>query len=317
MTNVSGILPIYNGAKWIPIRLPEILDCLDEEDELIVIDDGSIDDSRQLVNEFASLDSRIRLITQSHLGVVSALNLGIHLSKYNWLARFDIDDSYASFRIKSQMAVTDLEHIGAIFSDYEIWQDGARYEGRMFSPIFALQTKLSLVNSQRTAHPSAIINKHYVELVGLYSESGFPAEDLDLWIRLSNVSKLVSVSDACLRYNRHTFSTSALYRHNAISAKRNFRQRIFFSSEEIKTLLNDFPSLLDQYLNIPNSKPRQLLFIFDYLTWLIKGNLELSKSIRFLKFLATSSRIPLLIFDFEVIELIKSTLRRVLSKKFS
>ena len=74
---ISGLLPVYNGEKFIDMCLPLILKNLNDDDELIIVDNGSTDGSKIKLERWSGVDSRIRLITTKKPGLVHALNLGI------------------------------------------------------------------------------------------------------------------------------------------------------------------------------------------------------------------------------------------------
>jgi len=143
-------------------------------DELVVVDDGSTDETSQLILEFADSDSRITLHKLAHHGLVHSLNAGLKLARNPWVARYDIDDLYPSDRLSHQIALTqNNENVGVIFSDYNIWKNGECFRGRIPSPLFHLQSKISLVNSQRTAHP---LIHNFDELISSYD--GYPLAEV-------------------------------------------------------------------------------------------------------------------------------------------
>lgn len=266
---VSGLLPIYNGGAWIPKSLPIILASLELHDELIVVDDGSTDETAELISAFARGDSRISLYKSSHRGIVHSLNLGLKLAKNNWVARYDIDDRYPFDRLTHQIAlVQSSQNVGVVFSDYNIWKNGECFRGRIPSPLFHLQSKMSLVNSQRTAHPSALINRECAQLVGGYLEEEFPAEDLGLWIRMSEVSLIRTVEEIGLEYNRRSSSISNSMRESALKKKSSLVRNIHFSRSEINSLTHDLDELIGAYDEYSLAEIRKFLFCYDYLTWL-------------------------------------------------
>lgn len=280
---VSGILPIYNGERWILNNLPSILHSLRSFDELIIIDDGSIDKSLEMISDCAKRDSRVKVFKSQHNGLVSALNFGISQAKNEWIARFDIDDSYSKDRIINQvLAIERTQDIGAVFADYQILQNGERDRGRIYSPIFPIQTKLSLINSQRTAHPVALLNRSLVIKSGGYIEDQYPSEDIGLWIRLSQFSKLISTSHVGLQYNRHSSSISSNFRSLSKSRKVQLSRTLAFSVEEENRLMNEFGNLFHEYDDLENSNVRKYLFVFDYLTWILRkeSNLTMRQSVK-------------------------------------
>jgi glycosyltransferase involved in cell wall biosynthesis len=87
---LSIILPVYNSAAFLPQCLDSILDSLDEESELIIVNDGSTDESESVISEYQSKWPDIRSISQPNRGVSAARNVGIDcaLGHYHYVCRF-------------------------------------------------------------------------------------------------------------------------------------------------------------------------------------------------------------------------------------
>jgi glycosyltransferase involved in cell wall biosynthesis len=261
MVRVSGILPIKNGDQWIARSLPRILANLDSEDELIVIDDGSSDLSYKLVMSFAESDNRIKLHRTKGVGLVESLNLGISESISEWVARFDIDDFYSRDRLKMQKENID-ESLVAIFSDYQILHNGKSNLGIIPSPITDSATTLSLLRSQRTAHPSALIRKSSLIKVGGYLQSEYPAEDLGLWTRLAEVGMLTSIPLVGLYYNMRAGSISRENK-NLIAQKREIILNAFIKVLDMDYVYSNLEKTIDTYKKLERGRERTLLHYWD------------------------------------------------------
>jgi len=261
MELISGVLPIKNGEKWIPKTLPQILNCLDSRDELVIIDDGSTDKTLKLISDFADIDQRIKVVNMQGRGLVEALNEGINQSSNNWIARFDIDDSYPQDRIQKQRSEFD-EVVAAIFTDYRIKLNGKYNLGFIASPMTDSATRLSLLRSQRTAHPSALFNRDKFLSAGGYVASEYPAEDLGLWVRMSNYGTLISVDTEGLQYNFRQGSISRTNRDRIISKK----QRIIDShieSLDLNSILEKLEDTFQEYRETNHGRDRILLHLWD------------------------------------------------------
>lgn len=295
---ISGLLPVHNGSEWIARNLPAILDSLHNLDEIIIVDDGSTDETSELISEFARLDSRIIFHRTSHYGIVHSLNLGLKLANNAWVARYDIDDLYPSDRLTHQVTLAQSSNnVGVVFSDYNIWKIGEKFRGRIPSPLFHLQSKISLVNSQRTAHPSALINRDVAKLVGGYREEEFPAEDLGLWIRIAEVSQILTAEQVGLEYNRRSNSISNSMRGKVLEKKFCLVQNINFSKSEIYSLIHNLEVLIAAYDNYSLANVRKFLFCYDYLSWLeltkdetvLQNQKSIARKLRFAMMKATFS----------------------------
>jgi glycosyltransferase involved in cell wall biosynthesis len=91
----SVLLPLYNGAHFIEEALTSNLEAMRDIDELLVVNDGSQDISKEALKKFESRDSRIRIINKRHSGLVETLNHGIKHCDNELIARADIDDKYS------------------------------------------------------------------------------------------------------------------------------------------------------------------------------------------------------------------------------
>jgi glycosyltransferase involved in cell wall biosynthesis len=277
MARISGVLPIKNGEKWILNTLPKILSCLDIRDELVIVDDGSTDKTLTLVSSFAENDHRIKVVKRQSRGLIEALNEGVNQSHNNWIARFDIDDSYPQDRLKKQRFEINGD-VAAIFTDYRIKLNGRYNLGLIASPITDPATRLSLLRSQRTAHPSALFNKGKFISAGGYIAAEFPAEDLGLWARMSNHGTLISVDIEGLQYNFRQNSISRTNRDSIIYNK----QRILDSYIETLAVNSIFEKLeenLERYRATNLGRDRTLLHLWDMTHPLSQKKLGKKKSL--------------------------------------
>lgn len=272
---ISGVLPVKNGLAFIADSMPRILQNLDSTDELIIIDDNSTDHSSRLLLGFQAIDPRIRILSNNSDGLVSALNLGFREAKNDWVARFDIDDKYPPNRLQRQKLLF-ADNISAIFSDYRVVSDFGRVLGTIRSPIYPENTRLSLIHSQRTCHPSAIINKRAFMDVGGYRQSDFPAEDLSLWLRLSNGSQIVSIGETLIDYTLRKKSTSQVMR-SLIHSKRSKLIKSNSPKYFLDDSLLDFDFMLSLYNSDSFPKERLLLSLYDLSHSWIRNSLSYSE----------------------------------------
>jgi glycosyltransferase involved in cell wall biosynthesis len=260
--SVTALLPVKNGMKYILTAKEQLSRTCRKFDEIIVIDDESTDGTLPELKRWELEDSRVRVISNSGQGLVSALNLGLQEASNNWVARFDVDDKYTQNRIDQQVAVVDSETI-AIFSDYEICRPNGDSLGKIPSPVDSDAVKISLVNSRRTAHPSVLFSREAVLSVGGYRAEDFPAEDLSLWLRMSRVGKLVSVPQLLLKYQLGTSSVSGQHRSLIVKRTSELLQQIGVEDAAIKSGFQRVDEILDIYSELNLGKERQLLFLME------------------------------------------------------
>jgi glycosyltransferase involved in cell wall biosynthesis len=228
---ISALLPIRDGERWIESSILNINQVLTSKDELLIINDGSKDNTVEIIKE-CNIIPNLRLISSPGLGLVNALNTGVTEAKNQWIARFDVDDIYDSRRIDLQMTDIPLEVV-AIFTDFEMYSDNGEYLGYFPSPLSDFAILLSLARSERNAHPSVVFRKESVLKVGGYREEDFPCEDLSLWLRLAKVGKLHGIAYPALKYTLRADSVSSTrYLEAKIKTKQIFNSLFDLESHD-------------------------------------------------------------------------------------
>jgi glycosyltransferase involved in cell wall biosynthesis len=258
MNAVTHLLPVYNAQKYLPGSILRILEIANAQDQVLIVDDGSSDDTLQNLHKIAASDPRIEILALSHVGLISALNSGFERAKFNWVVRYDVDDHYSLVRLQEQFPLLQND-VAVVFSDYSFYLGGKFFSGRIRSPLFNFPTLCSLVYSQQTAHPSAIINKHLFKRVGGYLQSEYPIEDLGLWFRLSSQGRLVSSGKVLLNYRLDVNSLSGGNRKSIQAATRQIILK-FFNSNFHPTDI-DLSMELSRYRKSLDGYERKLLFL--------------------------------------------------------
>ena len=129
-------MPVKNGAKFLSESIPNLLEMAEPDDEILVVDDNSSDNSPQLIKEYCRMDSRLNLVKNKETGLVGALNLGLKESQNEWVARCDVDDKYSINRLKAQREKISKNSV-AIFSDYTFFSESIENLGRIPSALTA------------------------------------------------------------------------------------------------------------------------------------------------------------------------------------
>lgn len=282
---ISGLLPIYNGEKYIDSSIPMILNNLNLSDELVVVNNGSTDGSLDKLLSWAKIDNRIRVIHIENPGLVAALNLGITECENNWIARFDVDDKYPSNRLQLQRESLTKNSV-ANFSDYEFISRTGKSLGVVPCGVYPAEVSVSLISSQRTAHPSVIFLKEAVLTAGGYRERDFPAEDLSLWLRLSRLGELSSTPSILLKYmiNQGSISTLnfKLIRDKTIDLYRT----IGINKSDIDSTLLNIKEKSTRYETLTNPGIRRILLIRELIKLMELNQLSdvsQEKQVKFLK----------------------------------
>jgi glycosyltransferase involved in cell wall biosynthesis len=258
--SISALMPVKNGEIYLPESIKSINENSSALSEIIVINDGSTDNSSTILNEWAKINPKVSLIETSGVGLVAALNLGLSTTRSDYVARFDVDDQYAGHRIQSQIALLN-ETTVAIFSDYEIFSSSRSNLGTILSPIFGSETSVSLIKQQRTPHPSVLFSRNAVEAVGGYRSEDFPAEDLSLWLRLSRVGQLRTVPEKLLRYRLSNSSVTFSNQLHMNAKRLELLNSIRVNKPDVLLSLEQLNSGRSSYQNELGGAIRQLLHI--------------------------------------------------------
>jgi glycosyltransferase involved in cell wall biosynthesis len=264
-THISFIMPVKNGIDFLPVIRKDIESNLGSDDEIIIVNDNSLDGTGPYLKSWAKNQSQLRVIDSSGDGIVDALNLGLAKANNDWIARFDVDDRYHPMRIEKQRTHITKSAV-AIFSDYEVIDEMGTSYGKISSPILPNPTSLSLLQSNRTAHSSVIFNKNAVIDVGGYIKSDFPAEDLSLWLRLSKVGDLITVPELLLKYVIRKGSVTNQKRAAALGKKNELIQKIGISNSYLTNCIEEFEDTINSYDEFDLSRQRKVLLLRDVLT---------------------------------------------------
>jgi glycosyltransferase involved in cell wall biosynthesis len=272
-TPVSILMPLKNGIEFLPAAMSTILENARPFDEILLIDDNSIDGSLKFCEKWASQDSRVNLISNPGTGLVSALNVGLGTSTHSLIARFDVDDTYSATRISSQVSKLSSVDV-AIFSDYNFVDSHGEFLGNFPSPVFPHAVSVSLINNRRTAHPSVIFRREAVVEVGGYREEDYLVEDLSLWLRLSRIGNLVSVPETLLNYRISPSGVSSRNRKRMVSQKNLLLRTIGINSPDIRKSIDCLQETLKANELLENPGRRSLLHLMELKACLRQSQIE-------------------------------------------
>jgi len=207
---ISVLMPVYNAEKYIQAAVESILKQTFTNFEFIIINDGSTDGTLKILENYALQDNRIRLISRENKGLVSTLNEGIALVKSPLVARMDADDIAHLNRLAVQMKFMDSHpEVVCVGSKVGVIDGHGRY---LIDTVPKLMhdeiVQSALQGVSPITHPTAMIRSKELGKVGGYKEANYPAEDLALWLDLSEVGKLANLDESLIDYRIHDDSIS-------------------------------------------------------------------------------------------------------------
>lgn len=202
--NISIIIPVFNGEKFIAEAIDSVLNQTTKVDEIIVIDDGSTDNTVQVLETYST---QIKYIFQNNLGVSAARNAGIKLATSKYIAFLDHDDLYLPNKIADALLIfTKNPQADVVLGKWEYL-----FADPIFEEIH--RKKVGVTNSTTGVLVGSYVFKRDVfKTIGNFDETLKFAEDVDLMMRMNNNNLNIIHSDQLhLQYRSHdSNSTKAM-----------------------------------------------------------------------------------------------------------
>lgn len=255
---ISALVPIKDGALHISNLREQLNKTLLPHDEIILVNDGSRDQTSDLLRIWSREDSRIQVLTNDKHGIANALNMGLHRASNLWVARFDVDDIYRDDRIEKQLKEVSTDTV-TVFSDYSFRSVTGKRLGVVPTAIFPIATSVSLFSSQRTPHPVSLLNRDAVISVGGYRQEDFPAEDLSLWLRLSRVGKLLTSPHELLSYTINPMGVSSTKRNAQLTKKAELLTSIGINPSDYNQVTKELLQICKSYESFNQTSLRKWL----------------------------------------------------------
>lgn len=211
---VSVILPAYNCEKFIGKAIQSVLQQTFTDFELIIINDGSTDNTRSVIQTFH--DQRILYLENpGNQGLISTLNNAITYAKGKYIARMDGDDISLSERLAKQKVFLDAnENITVVASTIEFINEQEEKTGVWEldrQTITPEQIKKAILTQNCIAHPSVMMRSEIMKQLK-YMENQKNIEDYDLWLRLLNRGyKIAKLDEPLLLYRIHDSSITSVH----------------------------------------------------------------------------------------------------------
>jgi glycosyltransferase involved in cell wall biosynthesis len=219
---VSVVMPVHDGARFLDEAIRSIAD--DDFDELVIVDDGSTDETPAIVASWAARDSRIVLVTlERNHGLAHALNRGVETARGEYIARHDADEVYVTGRIAAQVELLDRERDVVLVSTwFDIIDEHGRRTGT-YRPRYSPEEVHYLLNFYNVlgGHAQVMFRREAVLRAGGYAEEFSTVEDYDLWRRLRTAGRIVILPRIGLLRRHHSSGVSFAQRtrQRALSAQ--------------------------------------------------------------------------------------------------
>ncbi|MCK5580789.1 MAG: glycosyltransferase [Candidatus Omnitrophica bacterium] len=217
MPRVSVVIPVYNASQCLPAAMKSVLTQSYQDFEVVVVDDGSTDDTKTIIMTFASTyPEKIKYVYQKNSGVSVARNTGITNAAGQWIAFLDSDDSWASDHLESLVKAMEADNDTAlVHSDIVKIKDNGDEIGRPVRNTALLSGKIFrslFLREADIATSTVLFKKECWEDVGSFDEhlTYLGCEDRDFWLRLARKYNVRYVDKASVYYrvSDHSMSRS-------------------------------------------------------------------------------------------------------------
>ena len=249
---VSVILPVRDGESFIGDTLDSALGQTHRNLEVVVVDDGSRDRTRAILDTWAERDSRMRVLSQANRGVAAARNRAIDAARGDLVAPLDADDLWEPTKIERQVRrmTEGGDGVGLVYC-WWVWVD---VNGRLLdcSPRWCFEGSASeiLLQVNYTGNASVpLYRRRYLEQAGGYDvtlreRDAEGCEDLDIALKVAELSHVAVVPSSLVGYRRHRHGMSAqtdrMWRSHALVLDGARRRRPGLPSASVRRSQSQF-----------------------------------------------------------------------------
>lgn len=220
MPEISFLLPVFNGERYLAQTVRSLLQQDYDDYDIVIVDDGSTDRSREIIDRFRS--DRIRVLERPNGGLVEALNFGLERLDCDYVARIDADDVCYPHRLREQMAFMAFTSAAAVSARSLHIDEVGNILGVSGSyGIFSADAYALPAMEPYLPHPFMFARLDVMREIGGYRHAHL-AEDADISWRLSEKHQIAVHGEVMGKYRLHTDSISA-------KSIRNGRVQAYFS----------------------------------------------------------------------------------------
>lgn len=265
---VSIVMSVYNGEKYLRELVESILNQTYKSFEFIIINDGSTDNSLDILKGYN--DSRIKIHHQENKGLTKSLNRAIRLSRGKYIARIDADELAYPRRLEKQVNFLDSNpEIGIVGSFATNIDEISQTIQKAIFPVFDKSIRKELIKENVFIHGSVMVKKSVLERVGYYDEAFRYAQDYELWGRIAEVSKLHNLPETLL--------IRKLTRDSLSNNPEILRERTLLSIKAQVSVMKRLHSPFYSYLLLWNLVLHFLLYRFGIVRFPLRSRWDLLK----------------------------------------
>jgi glycosyltransferase involved in cell wall biosynthesis len=205
MPRVTIVMPAYNAARYLPTAIDSVIHQSYSDWELIVIDDGSTDETKSVATSYVPRTSgRLRYLYQSNRGPAAARNAGLQATTGEFIATLDADDVWLPMRLERGISVMDRSpQVGLVHSLVARINVEGNVVGSFNFPSKHQAGKIALNIYTRRANilsPTVLFRRQCIDTVGLFDEAFRGTEDRDLWFRIAERYEIAYIDEILALY---------------------------------------------------------------------------------------------------------------------
>lgn len=202
---VTVLIAAYNAERWIYECVKSVLEQTFQNFEVVIVNDGSTDETLAEIKSVAKTDKRIRFYSKPNSGLTDSLNYGLKVSKGRWIARLDADDLCAKNRLSMQLEAANGNSALVLVGSGLTFIDNCGLPlGTFTYPSNDAKLRQNLSRGYAFfPHSSALIRMDALNAVNGYRSHFLMSQDLDLWLRLSEIGEIHALTEPLVYIRKH------------------------------------------------------------------------------------------------------------------
>lgn len=213
LMSIDVVMPAYNASKYIIEALNSVVEQTFLPARILVVDDGSSDNTVSLVSDFALRvkdKCEVLCIRQNNSGPSAARNVGLRMVNADYVALLDADDKWHASKLEKQLNsfLSAGRELGLVYCDFSLMnEEGREVENHGFQLNRAVRgnvaRQLRYANQIAGSASAVLIRKDVLDEIGLFDESLVCAEDWDLWLRIADRYHVDFVDEPLVQLRQH------------------------------------------------------------------------------------------------------------------
>jgi glycosyltransferase involved in cell wall biosynthesis len=269
---VSVAMPAYNAENYIAAAIESILGQSFRDFELIIIDDGSTDDTLRIINKYSETDERVVVLKNDrNLGVNRTMNKGIEAARGKYIAIMNADDISLPERLEKEVRfLEENSEVGIVGGAMVVVNATGRVLGDRCYYTRDEEIRKHIFRFSPFSHPTVMIRRTILDKSGLYDPHYESASDYELYFRIGLHAKFANLEDKLIKYRIITGSLTTgglkTMELKTIEARRKFFDSNAYQANKMEKVYN-FLHLLS--VRIPIIPPKQKMWLFNNIRGLV------------------------------------------------